>query len=339
MKQLLTKKPLELVMCEAPQPAIEHAGDVLIKVKAAGICGSDVHIYHGTSPVATYPRVMGHEVVGVVERTGAGVTKVNAGDHVIVDQVINCGHCYPCSIGRPNVCCHLQVRGVHVDGGYREYMVVDETALHLLPKELPFADAIMIEPLSIAFQAKDRAQITDQDTVFILGAGALGKSLLQAALLTGAQIIVADVVEERLAEAAALGAQHTVNAAKTDMIAAVRALTGGYGPTVSIDAAGIVDSLAQLAEVTCNAGRVITMAFLAQPSPVAQLKITAKELDVRGSRLQCHKFEAVIAAYRDHKIDLTGLVSHRIPFRDAQTAFARIDAKDPSIRKIALVFD
>ncbi|MDU4959095.1 MAG: zinc-binding alcohol dehydrogenase family protein [Sporomusaceae bacterium] len=339
MKQLVTQKPHQLVMCEAPRPEIGQAGEVLVKVKAAGICGSDVHIYHGTSPVATYPRVMGHEVVGVVEQIGDGVTKVKPGDHVIVDQVISCGHCYPCSIGRPNVCCHLQVRGVHVDGGYREYMVVDETALHLLPQDLPFADAIMIEPLSIAFQAKDRAQITARDTVFILGAGALGKSLIKAVLLTGAKIIVADVVEERLAEAAELGAHHTVNSAKTDMIAAVRELTGGYGPTVSIDGAGIVDSLAQLAEVTCNAGRVITMAFLEQPSPVAQFKITAKELDVRGSRLQCHKFEEVIAAYRDKKIDLSGLVSHRIPFAEAQQAFDRIDARDTSIKKVALLFD
>jgi L-gulonate 5-dehydrogenase len=330
---------MELVMCDVPQPVPEHPGDVLVKVKAAGICGSDVHIYHGTSPVATYPRVMGHEVVGVVAGTGPGVTRVRPGDHVIVDQVMNCGQCYPCSVGRPNVCCRLKVRGVHVDGGYREYMVVDETALHLLPPELPFADAIMIEPLSIAFQAKDRAQIVASDTVFILGAGALGKSLIKAVLLTGASIIVADVVEERLAEAAALGAHHTINSAKTDMITAVRALTGGDGPTVSIDGAGVLDSLAQLAEVTCNAGRIITMAFLDQPSSIAQFKITAKELDIRGSRLQNNKFEEVIAAYRNKELDLTGLVSHRLPFADAQKAFDRIDAKDPSIKKIALLFE
>lgn len=339
MKQLVTTKPLALVMCDVPQPTLQNPGDVLIKIKAAGICGSDVHIYHGTSPVATYPRVMGHEVVGVVAETGPGVSRVKTGDHVIIDQVINCGHCYPCSIGRPNVCCHLNVRGVHVDGGYREYMVADQAALHLLPPELPFADAIMIEPLSIAFQAKARAQITADDTVLILGAGALGKSLIKAIQLTGATIIVADIMAERLNEARKLGAHHAVNASTQDMIAAVRRLTGGYGPTVSIDGAGVADSLAQLAEVTCNAGRVITMAFLDQPSPVAQLKITAKELDIRGSRLQCHKFEEVIAAYRNQQLDFGGLVSHALPFADAQKAFDMIDAKDPAVRKIVLVFD
>lgn len=339
MKQLVTQKPLQLVMSDVPQPAVQNDGDVLVKVKAAGICGSDVHIYHGTSPVATYPRVMGHEVVGVVAETAAGVKKVKVGDHVIIDQVINCGHCYPCRIGRPNICCHLQVRGVHVDGGYREYLVADETAMHVLPKKLPFADAIMIEPLSIAFQAISRAQIVASDTVFILGAGALGKSLIKAVLLTGATIIVADTIEERLNEAIAIGAHHVVNAANTDTIAAVRNLTGGYGPTVSIDAAGILDSLAELAEITCNAGRIITMAFLAQPSQIAQFKITAKELDIRGSRLQNNKFPEVIAAYRQNLLDLGGLVSHQIPFADAQKAFDMIDGKDVSIKKIVLTFD
>ncbi|MEM1485458.1 zinc-binding alcohol dehydrogenase family protein [Oscillospiraceae bacterium PP1C4] len=339
MKQLLTQKPMELIMCEAPKPALQTPKDVLVKVKAAGICGSDVHIYHGTSPVATYPRVMGHEVVGVIEEIGSEVTKVKVGDHVIVDQVANCGHCYPCSISRPNICCHLNVRGVHVDGGYREYMAADEDAMHLLPADLDFADAIMIEPLSIAFQAKSRAQIVPTDTVFILGAGALGKSLIKAVMLTGATMIVADVVDERLEEAKALGAHHVVNSTKVDMIEEVRRLTGGYGPTVSIDCAGIKSSLGQLAEVTCNAGRVITMAFLDQPSEIAQFKITAKELDIRGSRLQNNKFEEVIQAYRDKKIDLGGMVSHRIPFADAKKAFEMIDAKDPSIKKIVLVFE
>ncbi|MDR2093964.1 MAG: zinc-binding alcohol dehydrogenase family protein [Treponema sp.] len=337
MKQLLTEKPGILKMVDTEMPEIEGPGDVLVKMKAAGICGSDMHIYHGTSPVATYPRVMGHEIVGVVAETGSGVTRVKPGDPVIIDQIVSCGECYPCKIGRPNICCNLKVRGVHIDGGYREYVAAGEEALHLLPEGLSFTDAVMIEPMSIAFQACSRAAITKDDTVFILGAGALGKSLIKAVLLTGARLIVSDVVEERLAEAAALGVT-VVNSRKEDLAAELKKYTR-WGPSVSIDAAGFPGSLPLLADLTCNAGRVITMAFLEEPSPVQQFKITAKELDIRGSRLQNNKFEDVIAAYKAGKLKIEGQVTHVFPFSQAVEAFKRIDSGDPGIGKIALSFE
>ena len=211
--------------------------------------------------------------------------------------------------------------------------------MHLIPENIPFSDAIMIEPLSIAFQARSRANVVDDDIIFILGAGALGKSMIKAMALTKAKIIVADIFDDKLEEAKKLGAHYTVNAKKENMIEVVRKLSGGYGPTVSIDAAGLVSSLADLAELTCNAGRVITMAFLEEPSQVAIFKITAKELDIRGSRLQNNKFDEVINAVKNGDIDISGLVSHKIPFADTKKAFDLIDSKDASVKKIALIFD
>jgi L-gulonate 5-dehydrogenase len=337
MKQLLTEKPKVLKMMDVEPPKIEGPKDVLVKMKAVGICGSDVHIYHGTSPVATYPRVMGHEIVGVVAEIGKEVSRVKAGDPVILDQIVSCGECYPCKIGRPNICCNLKVRGVHIDGGYREYITAPEEAMHLLPAGLSFTDAVMIEPMSIAFQSCSRAQITKDDIVFILGAGALGKSLIRAALLTGAELIVADVAGERLDEAKALGVKRVINSQKEDLAAKLKEYTR-WGPTVSIDAAGFPGSLPLLTDLTCNAGRVITMAFLDEPSPVQQFKITAKELDVRGSRLQNNKFEEVITAFKAGKIAFDGAVSHVLPFAEAIEAFKMIDAGDPAIRKVVLTF-
>jgi L-gulonate 5-dehydrogenase len=338
MKQLLTEKPRVLMMLDVEPPKLEGPKDVLVKMQAAGICGSDVHIYHGTSPVATYPRVMGHEIVGVVAEVGKEVTRVKPGDPVIVDQIVNCGECYPCTIGRPNICCNLKVRGVHIDGGYREYLTAGEEAMHLLPEGIAYTDAVMIEPLSIAFQACSRAEIRPEDSVFILGAGALGKSLIKAALLTGAELIVADVADQRLEEAAALGVKRVINSKKEDLSAKLKEYTR-WGPTVSIDAAGFPGSLPLLTDLTCNAGRVITMAFLDEPSPVQQFKITAKELDVRGSRLQNNKFEEVIAALGAGKLSLDGAVSHVVPFADAIEAFKMVDTGDPGIRKVVLSFE
>ena len=126
MKAVQIVKPNQLEVIEVPMPELTEKDNVLVKMTAAGICGSDVGIYHGTNAAATYPRIIGHEMVGVVSKVGENVTHLKAGDRVIVNQVTSCGHCYPCSKNRGNVCDNLKVRGVHIDGGYREYIAVPE---------------------------------------------------------------------------------------------------------------------------------------------------------------------------------------------------------------------
>ena len=126
MKAIQIVKPEELRIIETDVPELNETDNVLVKIKAAGICGSDVGIYHGTNAAATYPRVIGHEMVGEVVRTAPGAKKVKTGDRVIIDQVTSCGHCWACRHTRPHVCQHLQVRGVHIDGGYREYIAVPD---------------------------------------------------------------------------------------------------------------------------------------------------------------------------------------------------------------------
>lgn len=338
MKGIIVNKPFEIDIVDLEKPVIETKKEVLIKVKASGICGSDVHIYHGTNAVATYPRVLGHEIVGEVEEIGSGVTKFKKGDRVIIDQVMNCGKCYACKIGRGNVCKDLKVRGVHVHGGYREYITADESSLYHIPEKLSYEEAIMIEPATISVQCLSRAQLTKDDTVLILGAGALGSSILKVARLSGAKLIVADIFEEKLEEARKLGAHHTVNMKAEDPLKEIRDITDGYGPTVSIDAACTKETLPFLLEVTGNAGRVITMGFSEDLSPITQLKITAKELDVRGSRLQNKKFQEVIDLVNEGKIDFEGSVSHSFNYNDVKDALALIEKGDPSVRKIVLTF-
>lgn len=338
MKAVMINKPLELEIVEMDKPVLANENEVLVKMKAAGICGSDVHIYHGTNAVATYPRVMGHEMVGVIEEVGSAVTKVKVGDRVIVDQVVNCGECYACKKGRGNVCADLKVRGVHIHGGYREYINVPEQDVYILPKSLSFEEAVMIEPATIAVQSCSRAELKEEDTLLILGCGALGTSILKIAKLSGAKIIVADVFDEKLADAKALGAHYAINIKTQNLEEEVKKITDGYGPTVSIDAACTKQTLATLLNVTGNAGRVITMGFSEEISEITQLKITAKELDVRGSRLQNKKFPEVIKLVEEGKLDLKGSISHTYPMEEAQQAFDLVNSKDPSIKKVVLTF-
>lgn len=340
MKGIQIVKPEQLRVIEMDVPELDDTNNVLVRIKAAGICGSDVGIYHGTNAAATYPRVIGHEMVGEVVRTTSTAKKVKVGDRVIIDQVTSCGHCWACRHNRPNVCQQLQVRGVHIDGGYREYMAVPDTDCYLLPDGLRYEDAVLIEPTTIALQACSRAQIAPDDEVLILGVGALGSRMLSIARLSGAKIIVADVVDERLKEALENGADHAVNLMKENLDERLKAYTtDAYGPTLSIDCACTKDSLGTLIRVSGNAGRIITMGFSVAPTEVTNFGITSKELDIRGSRLQNRKFQDAIDLIREGKIDLDHRISHTFHFLEAQKAFDFNDSRDPSIRKIVLTFD
>ncbi len=340
MKAVQIVKPGELKIIDMEVPTIDEKNNVLVKIKAAGICGSDVGIYKGSNAAATYPRVIGHEIVGEVVETGDSAKKVKKGDRVIIDQVTACGHCYACRHGRPNVCQNLQVRGVHIDGGYREYIAVPDTDCYILPDSVRYEDAVLIEPTTIAVQACSRAELTEEDELLIIGCGALGTRMLSIAKLHGCKIIVADVVDEKLAEAKANGADYTINLLTEDLEAKCKEYTTDeYGPTVTIDCACTKDSLGNAIKVTGNAGRVITMGFSVAPTEVTNFGITAKELDVRGSRLQNRKFQQVIDLIAEGKVNIDHQISHTFKFTDAQAAFDFNDTRDPSIRKIVLTMD
>lgn len=339
MKAVQIVKPNQLEVIEVPMPELTEKDNVLVKMTAAGICGSDVGIYHGTNAAATYPRIIGHEMVGVVSKVGENVTHLKAGDRVIVNQVTSCGHCYPCSKNRGNVCDNLKVRGVHIDGGYREYIAVPENDCYILPESLYDEDAVMIEPTTIAIQSCTRAELEKEDMLLIYGAGALGSSILKIAHTICDHIIVADIMDDKLAEAKQNGASYTINVATENFQEKVLEYTKGRGATVSIDAACVKNSLLLLLQATGNAGRVITMGFSTAATEVNQFLITSKELDVRGSRLQNKMFGKAIEMIEKGTLDLNHSISHTFPLTKAQEAFDFVDSRDPSIRKIVFTFD
>ena len=330
MKAVQIVKPNQLEVIEVPMPELTEKDNVLVKMTAAGICGSDVGIYHGTNAAATYPRIIGHEMVGVVSEVG---------ERVIVNQVTSCGHCYPCSKNRGNVCDNLKVRGVHIDGGYREYIAVPENDCYILPESLSDEDAVMIEPTTIAIQSCTRAELEKEDMLLIYGAGALGSSILKIAHTICDHIIVADIMDDKLAEAKQNGASYTINVATENFQEKVLEYTKGRGATVSIDAACVKNSLLLLLQATGNAGRVITMGFSTAATEVNQFLITSKELDVRGSRLQNKMFGKAIEMIEKGTLDLNHSISHTFPLTKAQEAFDFVDSRDPSIRKIVFTFD
>jgi len=336
MKAVQITKPDDLNIIEVKKPEISTAKDVLVKMDSVGICGSDMGIYHGKNAAATYPRVIGHELIGIVEEIGEKVEEVSVGDRVVINQVVPCGNCYPCSIGRENVCDNLQVRGVHIDGGYTEYMVVPQSDLYVLPENITNEEAVMIEPTSIGLQICSRAELNKNDTLLILGMGSLGSTILKIAKYTAKKIIVADIVQDKLDEAIENGADFAINLTEYNLKEKVFELTKDRGVTVSMDAVGSKNSLLDIMEATGPAGRVMALGFSTAPVEINQFQIASKELDVRGSRLQNGKFKEAIEMIEEGQLDFSNDISHTFKLEETQKAFDFIDSKDENIRKIVL---
>ncbi|WP_252107417.1 MULTISPECIES: Zn-dependent oxidoreductase [unclassified Halomonas] len=319
---------------DAPTPG---AGEVLVRVAFAGICGSDMHIIHGDNAFVRFPRITGHEFAGVIEAVGEGVDGVSAGERVCVDPVISCGECYPCRIGRPNVCSALEVIGVHRHGGFEEFVAVPAANVHKLPEHIGLDAAALVEPYTIAANVLDRMQPHPGDRLLILGAGVIGMTILQMAKALGLEeIIVTDVIDERLEAAKSLGATHVFNSRTQDVEQEITALTKGEGVPLIADAACVPALLPQMLRLASPAGRIGLLGFSVQPSDLVQLEVIKKELTLVGSRLNNRKFPEVLELMASGKLDPLALVSHRLPLDEMPDAIEMLDHRPEEARKVLI---
>ena len=314
------------------------AGEVVVRVERAGICGSDLHILHGSNPFARYPRVIGHEFAGYVVAVGSGVTGVAEGDRVVVDPVLACGHCHPCRIGRPNVCGHLEVLGVHRDGGFRDHVSVPAANCVKLPADLPMDLAALAEPFAVAANVLSRTGIGADDSVLIYGAGTVGLTVLQVAKLHGARCIVSDPDTARLARATEFGADIVVDPRQMRIDDAVRAENEGLGPTVVIDGAGIPALLEEACRVASPAGRIGVLGFSPAPCNVSQQEIVKKELTLVGSRLNCRFIPQVVQWLAEGRLRPAAMITQAFAASDARAAFDLIERDPASTIKVQLDF-
>ena len=336
MKAFQVKAPHDYQVADIDTPTA-HAGEVLVRVAFAGICGSDMHIIHGDNAFVRFPRITGHEFAGVVESLGDNVEGVAIGDRVCVDPVISCGECYPCRIGRPNVCGSLEVIGVHRDGGFEELVAVPAANVHRLPDHIGLDAAALVEPYTIAANVLDRMQPHPGDRLMILGAGVIGMTILQMALAKGIKdIIVTDVINERLAAAKELGATHVFNSREHDVEKEVLALTQGEGVPLIADAACVPALLPQMLRLASAAGRIGLLGFSVQPSDLVQLEVIKKELTLVGSRLNNRKFPEVLGLMASGQLDPLALVSHRLPLSDMPSAIDMLDHRPEEVRKVLI---
>lgn len=326
-------------LLDVQEPTIQQDTDVKVKVKRVGICGSDMHIYHGTNPLATYPRIVGHEVTGEVIEVGANVKALTKGDRVVIEPITYCGECYACQNGRPNVCKEVSVFGVHEDGGMREFIVLPEKQLHKVDPKIDWNEAVMAEPYTIGAQANWRGQVRSGQTVLIQGAGPIGITVLKIAKLKGAEVIISDFTEERLAFAKENGADHVIHLKEESLEERVMAITNGEGANVVIDAVGLPQTFEAGVEIASPAGFVVLLGFNATPSAIAQMHITKKELTIVGSRLQTNQFNGIVSLINEGKLTHNGLITHEFSIDDVKEAFQFVENNPEKVRKAVITFD
>ena len=323
MLSVVVDKPNSMAVLERPLPEPQQ-GEVRVRVRYAGICGSDLHIFHGHNPFVSYPRVIGHEFVGRIESVGAGVDPARIGQTVVVDPVISCGKCHACRIGRQNVCSNLQVIGVHRDGGFSQYACAPEGNAYVVPKGLAAASASVIEPFAVAANVTSRTGVFPSDIALIYGAGPVGLNLMQVLKrVYGIRAFITDRLDARLQLARKCGAaeDEIINTAREPLPEALAKRGVQGGPTLIYDAVCHPSILEEAVRIAAPAGRIGVLGFSATPSAIPQQEMTKKELTLYASRLNCAMFPKVIDWIQQGLVDPGQIISHKVDFRDVQGAF------------------
>jgi L-gulonate 5-dehydrogenase len=339
MKAVKVIEPFKVEIVDIPKPVIEKDNDVIVKITSGGICGSDMGIYKGTNSLATYPRIIGHEFGGIVAEVGKNVTKVKVGDKVAVDPVISCGHCYACSIGRHNVCSTLEVMGVHRDGGFTEYVKAPENNIHKFNVDFDESLLGLVEPYTIGVEINNRGQIHKGDKVLIMGSGPIGICAMQVAKRNGAQVMMTDLVKERLMKAKSMGADEVVLVSEENLEERIATFTDGEGIPVVIDTVCVPSSFEQSVKLACPAGRVVVIGLNGKPSEIVMADITKKELTIVGSRLNCNCFDEVIAGFEDGSLQPDQLKTKAFNYKDIMDAINMIQEHPQEVLKVVLKFE
>jgi threonine dehydrogenase-like Zn-dependent dehydrogenase len=325
MKAAVTEAPGAMRVMDVPDAGEPEDGEVLVRPEAVGLCGSDFHYFlgHLGDAVGTdlYPRVQGHEFAGVIEAVGSGCPPgLRLGERVAVWPVTACGHCYPCRIGRRNVCADISLVGIHRDGALQERVRVPADQVFAVGDLDPAASAL-IEPVSIAIRAIVRSRIEAGEKAVVLGAGPIGQALSAAALDRGASVLLVDRVASRVERGSAVGADLLALEADDDLVAAGREWAGDEGPEVVFEATGVPELVQTAVRLVSQAGRVVVVGLSAHDAPLRVGDLAFREIDVLGVSC-CNGAEfaeaaSLVARRRDA---LAGLVTHEFSLEAAPVA-------------------
>jgi L-iditol 2-dehydrogenase len=331
---------LELNDRPTPSPA---ADEVLIRVAACGICGSDVHGYDGSSGRRIPPIVMGHEAAGTVVSTGSGADRFKAGDRVTFDSTVCCGACSFCARGEINLCDRREVVGVSCgeyrrDGAFAEYIAVPERIVYPIPDNLSFAEAAMLEPASVALHAVGATELGGGETALVVGSGMIGLLTMQAAFAGGcSRVFVADVDASRLEMARAMGATEVIPHSGPALVQECLRLTGGVGVDVAFEAVGRDETVNVAIDATRKGGTITLIGNVTPEVKLPLQKVVSRELRLQGTAASAGEYPQAIALISAGLMRVKPLITEVAQLSDGPRWFDRLHAREPSVMKVVLV--
>lgn len=338
MRALYITEPgvTELRELPAPKPA---TGEVLLRPRLIGLCGTDLSTFRGRNPLVSYPRIPGHEIAATIVEAGPEVPpELRPGLDVTLYPNTACGHCASCRRGRANACKFNRTLGVQRDGAMAGLFTIPWQKLVEAPT-LSLRELVLVEPLAVGFHAVERGRIGRTDTVAILGCGAVGLGAIACAVSRGATVVAIDLDSNKLQLAQQLGATHLLDSSAIPVHEALAALTGGFGPDAIIEAVGTAATYRMAIEEVAHSGRVIYVGWVKEPVSFETSFFVHKELDILGSRNYLNEFPAVIdvLAKRDFPVDAT--VSATVPLASAGDALREWSDSPGKFTKILVDMD
>lgn len=335
MKALVFHKPGHASVETVPEP-IAGDGQILLKVRMVGFCGSDLNSFRGLNPLVSFPRIPGHEVAAtVVQGSRSGLS---VGTDVAISPYSSCGECASCRRGRPNACQFNETLGVQRDGALTELIVMPPEKLY--PAKLTTKELCLVEPLTVGFHAVSRGRVAAKDTVLIMGCGGVGLGAVCASSSRGALTICVDVDDEKLKLAQASGGAHTINTRRELLHDRLLELTEGRGPDVVIEAIGTPATFRAAVEEVSFSGRVVYIGYAKEPVSYETRLFVQKELDILGSRNALPEdFQAVIRLLEDLKFPVDQAVSLVVPPDEAADALRSWSENPSGFKKIMVCLD
>jgi L-iditol 2-dehydrogenase len=341
VKALVLKEYRQFALEDFPEPVLKP-DEVLVRVRACGICGSDVHGMDGSSGRRIPPIIMGHEAAGVIEKTGDGVTGWNKGDRVTFDSTVSCGECWYCRRGEINLCENRRVLGVSCGeyrrhGAFAEYVAVPQRILYRLPDNLSFEQAAMVEAVSVAVHAVERTPLSLNASVAVVGSGMIGLLVVQALRVRGCgKIIAIDLDDGKLKLATRFGATHTIKASETDLQEKIRVLTDGRGVDAAFEVVGLPVTVKTAIDSVRKGGSVTLVGNLKPQVDLPLQAVVTRELTLIGTCASAGEYPACLDLIASGKINVTEFISATPPLEEGPQWFERLYAGEKGLMKVLL---
>lgn len=340
MKQAIMTAPgrIEFRKVDRPKP---KADEVLIQVKCIGVCGSDIHVYHGTHPYTGYPVVQGHEVSGIVAEVGSAVKGFRKGEPVVFMPQVTCGTCYPCQHGMEHICDHLKVMGFQTNGAAQEFFPVPVKQVLKVPAVIPLDQAAMIEPEAVAVHALSRFGEVKGRKVLVLGAGAIGSLVAQTACALGAEkVLITDISEYKLNKARLCGIARTLNTAQRELGPAIVKEFGSDKADVILECVGIQETISQAIENARKGSTIVIVGVFGRKPEINLGYVQDRELTLTGTLMYQRKdYELAIQLMSQNLLHLEPMITQRFSFDQYMDAYHAIEASKGEYLKVMIDLD